>query len=95
MEDPDTRGVLKGNSEGFFVAVYLQELLVILVREEEWKVGYIRTEKKYALSPAPSFPDFGRYLAYGGPHCRVSSPLVGCSIFITSALRVVSSWVVG
>jgi hypothetical protein len=101
VEDLDARGVLEGESEGLFVAVYLQEVLVRLVVKgrgkggKEKKVGYIRTEKKYALSPAPSLPESGRYLAYGGPHCRVSSPLVGCSIFITSALNVVSSWVVG
>jgi hypothetical protein len=91
VEDLDARGVLEGESEGLFVAVYLQEVLVRLVVKgrgkggKEKKVGYIRTEKKYALSPAPSLPESGRYLAYGGPHCRVSSPLVGCSIFITSA----------
>jgi hypothetical protein len=51
---------------------------------------YVHTAKKYALSPAPSLPESGRYLAYGGPHARVSSPRVGCSIFITSALGTVS-----
>lgn len=44
------------------------------------------TAKKYALSPGPSgFPPLMCF-AYGGPHARVSSPLVGCSILITSAL---------
>ena len=41
---------------------------------------------KYALSPGPSLPDPSMYLAYGGPQCLVSSPFVGCSIFMTSAL---------
>lgn len=45
---------------------------------------------KYALSPAPSFPEFGKYLAYGGPQALVSSPRVGCSTFMTSALGDVS-----
>jgi hypothetical protein len=63
-------------------------------QEREWKwreeEGHVHTAKKYALSPAPSLPEFGRYLAYGGPQALVSSPRVGCSIFITSALGVVS-----
>ena len=45
---------------------------------------------KYALSPRPFLSDPSKYLAYGGPQCRVSSPLVGCSILITSALSLVS-----
>jgi hypothetical protein len=59
----------------------------------KWKrggKGYVHTAKKYALSPAPSLPELGRYLAYGGPQALVSSPRVGCSIFITSALGIVS-----
>jgi hypothetical protein len=45
---------------------------------------------KYALSPAPSLSDPSTYFAYGGPQALVSSPLVGCSIFIISALGTVS-----
>jgi len=56
--------------------------------------GYIHTAKKYALSPAPSLPESGRYFAYGGPQALVSSPRVGCSTFITSALGIVSRGVV-
>ena len=80
--------MLKGEPEGLFVAVYLWRIGQLeLGKEEE---GYIHTAKKYALSPAPCLPESGRYLAYGGPHALVSSPRVGCSIFITSALGVVS-----
>jgi hypothetical protein len=44
------------------------------------------TDRKYALSPGPSLPEPSLYFAYGGPHARVSSPRVGCSILTTSAL---------
>jgi hypothetical protein len=50
------------------------------------------TAKKYALSPAPSLPEPSLYFAYGGPQCLVSSPFVGCSTFMTSALILVSMW---
>ncbi|KAI6761626.1 hypothetical protein HG531_002179 [Fusarium graminearum] len=41
----------------------------------------------YADSPGPFADDPSLYLAYGGPHALVSSPRVGCSILITSALH--------
>lgn len=44
------------------------------------------TPMKYADSPGPAADDPSLYFAYGGPHARVSSPRVGCSILITSAL---------
>jgi len=44
------------------------------------------TAKKYADSPGPALPLSSVYVAYGGPHALVSSPRVGCSILITSAL---------
>lgn len=44
------------------------------------------TDKKYALSPVFSGSSSFVYFAYGGPHARVSSPLVGCSTLMTSAL---------
>jgi hypothetical protein len=85
VEDFDAGFVLEGEAERFFVAVYLASKRVAW--DERWGRG---TEKKYALSPMPSLPDPSLYLAYGGPQCRVSSPLVGCSTFITSALGGVS-----
>lgn len=45
------------------------------------------TAKKYALSPGSSGVSLIMAFAYGGPQARVSSPRVGCSILITSALR--------
>jgi hypothetical protein len=33
------------------------------MERREGEVRYIRTEKKYALSPAPSLPESGKYLA--------------------------------
>lgn len=47
----------------------------------------VHTPKKYADSPGPCLPESGLYFAYGGPHARVSSPRVGCSILMTSALE--------
>ena len=44
------------------------------------------TDKKYALSPGPSVLSSFICFAYGGPQARVSSPLTGCSILMTSAL---------
>lgn len=88
MENFDARFVLEGEAEGFFVAVYLDSSRELECGKER-KVG-LGTEKKYALSPMPSLPDPSLYFAYGGPQCRVSSPLIGCSTFITSALRGVS-----
>jgi hypothetical protein len=44
------------------------------------------TDRKYALSPGPSCFSPLICFAYGGPHARVSSPRVGCSILMTSAL---------
>ena len=89
MEDFNAGFVLEGEAEGFLVAVYLasSRQLERVRWDERWGRG---TEKKYALSPMPSLPDPSLYFAYGGPQCRVSSPLVGCSTFITSALGGVS-----
>lgn len=47
----------------------------------------VLTPRKYADSPGPSRWESEVYLAYGGPHARVSSPRTGCSILMTSALR--------
>jgi hypothetical protein len=45
------------------------------------------TERKYALSPQYAEVAYrGRGLANGGPQALVSSPVVGFSIFMTSAL---------
>ena len=44
------------------------------------------TDKKYALSPGPSFLSPLMCFAYGGPQARVSSPRTGCSTLMTSAL---------
>jgi hypothetical protein len=44
------------------------------------------TPRKYADSPGPFWEESALYGAYGGPQARVSSPLMGCSILMTSAL---------
>ncbi len=72
-------------ADGFFVAVYLGARSAA-VWCEGGGVGGGLAERKYALSPGPSVASPLMGFAYGGPHARVSSPRVGCSILMTSAL---------
>ena len=56
-------------------------------KDREGANGEKHTERKYADSPGLSVLSPRMCLAYGGPQARVSSPRVGCSILITSALK--------
>jgi len=87
MEDVDSCGILVGQSQRLFVAVYLSRVSGVVT--SCLLTGGL-TARKYADSPGPSCDEPALYGAYGGPHARVSSPLTGCSILMTSALANVS-----
>lgn len=88
VQDVDTRRILEGQSQGLLIPIHLG---AVSHRCSSLIGSQVLTPRKYADSPRPSHFESGLYLAYGGPHARVSSPRTGCSILMTSALRTVSA----